>query len=120
MADTKPIKSLPVRVQFTLNPVAHPDAIKLLSSLAQSDLAGAVADLVQWGAMLKCSMAQGQFAILTNLAQIQAAASLAGQPVPTAASTTPAPTQANVHQLPAPRMTKDMLAGAFDFSGVRQ
>ena len=81
MADTKPIKSLPVRVQFTLNPVAHPDAIKLLSSLAQSDLAGAVADLVQWGAMLKCSMAQGQFAILTNLAQIQAAASLAGQPV---------------------------------------
>ena len=117
MADTKPIKSLPVRVQFTLNPVAHPDAIKLLSSLAQSDLAGAVADLVQWGAMLKCSMAQGQFAILTNLAQIQAAASLAGQP---AANTAPAPAQANVHQLPAPRMTKDMLAGAFDFRGVRQ
>ena len=49
MADTKPIKSLPVRVQFTLNPVAHPDAIKLLSSLAQSDLAGAVADLVTEG-----------------------------------------------------------------------
>lgn len=113
-------QGLPVRVQFTLNPILHRDAITLLQGLSKSDLAETVAGLLQLGALVQNSMHQGQFAFLTSFAQIQAAASLAGQPVPTAASTTPAPTQANVHQLPAPRMTKDMLAGAFDFSGVRQ
>lgn len=113
-------QGLPVRVQFTLNPILHRDAITLLQGLSKNDLAETVAGLLQLGALVQNSMHQGQFAFLTNFAQIQSAASMAGQPVQPTVSTAPAPPQANVHQLPAPRMTKDMLAGAFDFSGVRQ
>lgn len=74
------LKSLPVRVQFTLNPVAHPGAIELLSPLDQSDLAAAVADLVECGAMIKRSIARGTFAFSAGFASPVGTASPATGP----------------------------------------
>lgn len=58
-------QGLPVRVQFTLNPILHRDAITLLQGLSKSDLAETVAGLLQLGALVQNSMHQGQFAFLT-------------------------------------------------------
>lgn len=75
------LKSLPIRVQFTLNPVAHPGAIGLLSQLDQSDLAAAVADLVECGAMVKHSIARGTLAFSAGFVTTVGGASAAPFPV---------------------------------------
>ncbi|MBK9237245.1 MAG: hypothetical protein IPO19_15205 [Rhodoferax sp.] len=53
------LKSLPVRVQFTLNPILHRDAIVLLQNLSKNELAETVAGLLQWGALVQNGMAHG-------------------------------------------------------------
>lgn len=92
------LKSLPIRVQFTLNPVAHPGAIGLLSQLDQSDLAAAVADLVEHGAMLKHSIARGTLAFCAGFVTTDGGASAAAFPIRQSTQLAPAKGLADEHR----------------------
>lgn len=86
------LKSLPVRVQFTLNPILHRDAIVLLQNLSKNELAETVAGLLQWGALVQNGMAHGRLGLNVS---VDGSVGPTARPVRKSTQASPANGQAN-------------------------